>query len=167
MNSGSTLATSPLAERDPDEIDLLQYWHILWNNRWLVAIVGASVVAIALVLTLLATPIFRANSLLQIERESLQVVNVEGVMPTERGYYGDDFYQTQYELLSSHSLALRVVREAFNMRRKTLRNTLKQLLPVEAIEAAGVDGGLRPEQLDLAAFVRLADQLAERQAQPD
>ena len=54
----------------------------------------------------------------------------------------------------------RVVREAFNMRRKTLRNTLKQLLPAEAIETAGVDGGLRPEQLDLAAFVRLADQLA-------
>ena len=56
----------------------------------------------------------------------------------------------------------RVVREAFNMRRKTLRNTLKQLLSNEDIEAAGVDGSLRPEQLDLAAFVRLADRLAER-----
>jgi len=54
----------------------------------------------------------------------------------------------------------RVVREAFNQRRKTLRNTLKNLLPAPAIEAADVDGGLRPEQLDLAAFVRLADQLA-------
>ena len=53
----------------------------------------------------------------------------------------------------------RVVREAFNQRRKTLRNTLKKLMPDTAIEAAGVDGGLRPEQLDLAAFVRLADQL--------
>ena len=63
-----------------------------------------------------------------------------------------------------HRLLERVVREAFNMRRKTLRNTLKQLLPAEAIEAAGVDGGLRPEQLDLAAFVRLADQLAARQS---
>jgi hypothetical protein len=30
------------------------------------------------------------------------------------------------------------------------------------IEAAGVDGSLRPEQLDLAAFVRLADKLAEQ-----
>jgi 16S rRNA (adenine1518-N6/adenine1519-N6)-dimethyltransferase len=59
-----------------------------------------------------------------------------------------------------HRLLERVVREAFNQRRKTLRNTLKQLLPAEAIEAAGVDGSLRPEQLDLAAFVRLADQLA-------
>lgn len=61
-----------------------------------------------------------------------------------------------------HRLLERVVREAFNQRRKTLRNTLKALLPNEAIEAAGVDGSLRPEQLDLAAFVRLADQLAER-----
>jgi 16S rRNA (adenine1518-N6/adenine1519-N6)-dimethyltransferase len=67
-----------------------------------------------------------------------------------------------------HRLLERVVREAFNQRRKTLRNTLKALLPNEAIEAAGVDGSLRPEQLDLAAFVRLADQLAEHlAAQPD
>ncbi len=57
-----------------------------------------------------------------------------------------------------------VVREAFNQRRKTLRNTMKGLLDSAAIEAAGVDGSLRPEQLDLAAFVRLADQLADQQA---
>jgi 16S rRNA (adenine1518-N6/adenine1519-N6)-dimethyltransferase len=60
-----------------------------------------------------------------------------------------------------HRLLEQVVREAFNQRRKTLRNTLKALLPAASIEAAGVDGSLRPEQLDLAAFVRLADQLAE------
>ncbi|MFW4576644.1 16S rRNA (adenine(1518)-N(6)/adenine(1519)-N(6))-dimethyltransferase RsmA [Pseudomonas paraeruginosa] len=57
----------------------------------------------------------------------------------------------------------RVVREAFNQRRKTLRNTLKPLLSVEDIEAAAVDPTLRPEQLDLAAFVRLANRLAELQ----
>jgi len=61
------------------------------------------------------------------------------------------------------ALLERVVREAFNQRRKTLRNTLKGLLDAAAIEAAGVDGSLRPEQLDLSAFVRLADQLAAQQ----
>ncbi len=61
-----------------------------------------------------------------------------------------------------HRLLERVVREAFNQRRKTLRNTLKALLPASEIEAAGVDGSLRPEQLDLAAFVRLADRLADQ-----
>ncbi|CAI8766461.1 MULTISPECIES: 16S rRNA (adenine(1518)-N(6)/adenine(1519)-N(6))-dimethyltransferase RsmA [Pseudomonas] len=63
-----------------------------------------------------------------------------------------------------HRLLERIVREAFNQRRKTLRNTLKALLSSDAIEAAGVDGSLRPEQLDLAAFVRLADKLAEQQS---
>ncbi len=55
----------------------------------------------------------------------------------------------------------RVVREAFNQRRKTVRNTLKTLLSADDIEAAGVDGSLRPEQLSLADFVRLADRLAD------
>ncbi|MCO6058699.1 16S rRNA (adenine(1518)-N(6)/adenine(1519)-N(6))-dimethyltransferase RsmA [Pseudomonas sp. MOB-449] len=64
------------------------------------------------------------------------------------------------------ALLERVVREAFNQRRKTLRNTLKGLLDAASIEAAGVDGGLRPEQLDLAAFVRLADQLAAIDPKP-
>ena len=58
----------------------------------------------------------------------------------------------------------RIVREAFNQRRKTLRNTLKNVLSADAIAAAGVDGSLRPEQLDIAAFVRLADQLTAQQA---
>jgi len=63
-----------------------------------------------------------------------------------------------------HRLLERVVREAFNQRRKTLRNTLKLLLSSADIEAAGVDGSLRPEQLDLAAFVRLADKLSDQVA---
>ncbi|GAB3355327.1 hypothetical protein GCM10027430_23070 [Lysobacter tyrosinilyticus] len=105
------LTDAPQSERDSDEIDLLQYWNILRDNRWLVSGIVAGVVALVVVLTLLATPLFRASSLLQIERESLQVVNVEGVVPQEQGYYGDDFYQTQYELLGSNSLALRVVQD--------------------------------------------------------
>ena len=57
-----------------------------------------------------------------------------------------------------------VVRQAFSQRRKTLRNTLKGLLDADQIAAAGVDGSLRPEQLDLAAFVRLSDQLSVQES---
>ncbi len=53
-----------------------------------------------------------------------------------------------------------VVARAFAQRRKTLRNTLKGLLDEAAIRGADVDPQLRPEQLDLAAFARLADALA-------
>ena len=57
-----------------------------------------------------------------------------------------------------------LVRDAFNQRRKTLRNTLKALLSAEEIEAEGIDPGTRPEQVDLAGFVRLANRLTRKRA---
>jgi 16S rRNA (adenine1518-N6/adenine1519-N6)-dimethyltransferase len=51
----------------------------------------------------------------------------------------------------------RVVRTAFSQRRKTLRNTLKTLLPVEAMESLGIDLTLRPENLGLRDYVRISD----------
>ncbi len=56
----------------------------------------------------------------------------------------------------------RVVRTAFNQRRKTLRNALRLLLPEAALRASGVDPDARAETLDQSAFVRLAQQLTAR-----
>lgn len=57
---------------------------------------------------------------------------------------------------------LRVVKAAFSQRRKTLRNSLRQLdLPKEKLEAAqektGIDLGRRAETLSVEEFGRLAD----------
>ena len=51
----------------------------------------------------------------------------------------------------------RIVAAAFAQRRKTLRNTLKAWFTAADFEAAGVDAGLRPQDLGVAEFVRLAD----------
>ncbi|MCY7312410.1 MAG: 16S rRNA (adenine(1518)-N(6)/adenine(1519)-N(6))-dimethyltransferase RsmA [Pseudoxanthomonas sp.] len=51
-----------------------------------------------------------------------------------------------------------VVRAAFGQRRKTLRNALSGVCDVEQIEAAGLRPELRAEQVEVAAFVRLANQ---------
>jgi 16S rRNA (adenine1518-N6/adenine1519-N6)-dimethyltransferase len=50
----------------------------------------------------------------------------------------------------------RTVSAAFSQRRKTLRNALRSLMDTEAIIAAGVDPGARPETLAPADFARLA-----------
>ncbi len=52
-----------------------------------------------------------------------------------------------------------VVMKAFTQRRKVLRNSLSGLLTENALIAAGVDPGLRPEMLGVAQFVALANQL--------
>ena len=55
-----------------------------------------------------------------------------------------------------------VVRDAFGQRRKTIRNTLKQHLKVDELEALGIDSGARPEVLFLADYVRIADYLSDK-----
>ena len=50
----------------------------------------------------------------------------------------------------------RIVTAAFGQRRKTLANGLKGLLSADQIRAAGIDPGVRAEQLAPADFARLA-----------
>jgi 16S rRNA (adenine1518-N6/adenine1519-N6)-dimethyltransferase len=50
----------------------------------------------------------------------------------------------------------RTVAAAFSHRRKTLRNALRAIVDVDAIVAAGIDPGLRPETLTPAEFARIA-----------
>jgi 16S rRNA (adenine1518-N6/adenine1519-N6)-dimethyltransferase len=55
-----------------------------------------------------------------------------------------------------------IVRAAFGKRRKTLRNSLGGLLDEAGIRATGVDPTDRPEQLSVAQFDALAQQLPQR-----
>ncbi len=57
-----------------------------------------------------------------------------------------------------------VVRSAFAMRRKTLRNNLKQIMDVEVLTEMGIDPAIRPERLELKDFVRIADKVYEMKA---
>ena len=95
--------------QDGEEIDLLAYWRILVKRRWLVLGILGSVVALALLVTLMMPPVYRATAVLQIDRESVQILQVEGAGNAEAA--APDFLTTQYELLRSRSLAERVANE--------------------------------------------------------
>jgi 16S rRNA (adenine1518-N6/adenine1519-N6)-dimethyltransferase len=51
----------------------------------------------------------------------------------------------------------KLVAQAFTMRRKTLRNALKNLLNAEQIAACGVDPQQRPDVIDIDAYARLGN----------
>ncbi len=52
-----------------------------------------------------------------------------------------------------------VVRTAFNARRKTLRKALGGMITVEQLQSLDINDGLRPENLSLADYVKIADLL--------
>lgn len=72
---------------------------------------------------------------------------------------------TPYEILPHTALDVsqlqHVVRTAFNQRRKTLRNNLKELISAESLEALDINPGERPERLNLQAFIRISDHLTQ------
>ena len=91
------------------DFDLLRYWQFVWKHRLI--FIGALFIslAIATVLTLLATPIYTARTTIEIDREAAKILNMPDLSPREEFGNGAEFYQTQYGLLKSRALAERVV----------------------------------------------------------
>lgn len=124
---------------DSDEINLLDYWRIIVKRRWTVLATLGIVVVTALVGTLLMTPIYRASTTVQIERDTIKVVEVEGFTPTESPA-DRDFYQTQYELLKSRSLAQRVISQ-LNLANDPVYLEMSRPSPWRALLGGGDDEG--------------------------
>jgi 16S rRNA (adenine1518-N6/adenine1519-N6)-dimethyltransferase len=64
-----------------------------------------------------------------------------------------------FDIRDPHRLE-QVVKQAFSQRRKTLRNALKGLAGDANILAAGLDPGMRPEEIPVIGWITLANLLA-------
>ena len=89
-------------------IQLMDYWRVVLNQRWVILAVASVVVVFTFFATLLVAPTYRATVSLQIDREALKVVDFEGDQHQVENGSSTEFYQTQYELLKSRALAQRV-----------------------------------------------------------
>ncbi len=115
--AGVPLPASPLpsqvVEEEPegDELNLRELWQVIVKRRWTILIFTLIVVTAVVTATYLMTPIYRASLTLQIDRESIKIVQSGDVAPEEAGWDSQEYYQTQYELLKSRSLAVRVANQ--------------------------------------------------------
>ena len=109
-SANNSALNSALNEEASGASLLEQSWLALMRHKVLIAIVAISAIILGLVITLLMQPMFTATSRIEISREEDNVTNVEGVESSETGQ-SLEFYQTQYALLNTNSLAIRVARE--------------------------------------------------------
>jgi capsular exopolysaccharide synthesis family protein len=84
---------------------------VLLRYRFMVAAVFASVVALAVLKSHLTQPLYKAEAQLLIERENPSILTFKAVSDVNERGWADDYYQTQYKLLQSRSLARKVVQE--------------------------------------------------------
>lgn len=89
---------------------LLEYWAVAKRWKWLIAGIVAAALIAGLIVTLLMTPEYTALARVEIDREQKQVANVDTLESSDASR-DLEFYQTQYALLESRSLAERVARK--------------------------------------------------------
>jgi 16S rRNA (adenine1518-N6/adenine1519-N6)-dimethyltransferase len=75
-------------------------------------------------------------------------------------------YHTLPVTVQDETVLAAVVRQAFSQRRKTLRNVLREMLDVDAMQALGIDPALRAEMLGIREFAALANQVASGRKEP-
>jgi len=90
------------------QIDLLAFGRTLLKHRWTILASIVACLAVGAAVTLLMRPAYTAQSTIQIDREAAKVVNVQDVTPSDDQASGEEFFQTQYGLLRSRSLAEKV-----------------------------------------------------------
>ncbi|MEW6053638.1 MAG: polysaccharide biosynthesis tyrosine autokinase [Nitrospirota bacterium] len=95
-----------LQNKDKEEFHLRDYLNIILKRKSMVLIFLVSVIVITLIFSLLKIPFYRATAVLKIESETPRVLSFQGV---QIDALGANYYQTQYEILKSRSLAGRVI----------------------------------------------------------
>ena len=90
-----------------DEFHLRDYWEVLLRYRWTVLAFFAAVVASTLFVTLVTVPTYKATTLIEIKAENQKLVAFQDVV--QMAQVEREFYQTQYDVLRSRTLARRVI----------------------------------------------------------
>lgn len=101
-------ATYKLHDSD-GEIDLRAYFKTISHYKWNIISFVISVSLLALLILYSLKPVYQGKTTLLLESESAKVVSIEEVYGLSGA--NREYYQTQYKILSSRAVALRVIQQ--------------------------------------------------------
>ncbi len=140
------------------EIDIYDYLRTLYKWRKVAIASFILIVGTVAIASFVMTPVYRATVKILIEREAPKVLTVQELLPADP--MSTDFYQTQYRLLQSRSLALRVI-QALNLSENSVFNPAgsndKPALEKREKESMLVNKFLKSLKIDPIRNSRLVD----------
>ena len=90
------------------EVELRDYWKVIRKRRWTIVSFTFIVLIATGVMTFTMRPVYRATSTIQINKENPQIVDFKEIFSVNTMEF--DYYQTQYKILESRSLARGTIR---------------------------------------------------------
>ena len=94
----------PLKE---EEFSLREYWMVFRKRRWSIFASLLITLVTTAIITFAMKPVYRGTTTILINKESLQIVDFKEIFAINT--MDLDYYQTQYKILESRSLAKRVI----------------------------------------------------------
>src|SRR6516164_3076961 len=94
-------------EEAVDGTDLRAYGRTIRKRRWTVLSIVLVIFTIASIMTWKQKPIYRANALVEIQKENANIPTVQELFQLEN--VSDNYLETQYKVLQSETLARRVI----------------------------------------------------------
>jgi succinoglycan biosynthesis transport protein ExoP len=130
-------------ESMPEEKHLWDYARVVYKRRWIALPAFLLVFATMTFNSMRETPVYRSQVQLLIEKDAPTVTTLDQMFQSQDGWYNDEFYQTQYRMLQSRSLAKHTI-EAMKLWDAPLGNGPE---PKSRISPTGmmwslVDGGI-------------------------
>jgi polysaccharide biosynthesis transport protein len=89
--------------------DLRAYWRTIQKRRWTVLSIVLVTFTITLIFTWKQKPVYRAASMLEIQKENANIPTVQELFQLEN--VSDNYLETQYKVLQSETLARRVIKQ--------------------------------------------------------
>lgn len=89
------------------EVNLRDYWKVIRKRQWIIIAFFLIVVITTAIGTFTMKPIFRATTTIQINKENPQIVDFKEIFAVNT--MDMDYYQTQYKILESRSIAKRAI----------------------------------------------------------
>ncbi len=100
-------ATAITPGQNEKEIHLRDYWKVIRKRRWTILAFFLIVVVTTAIITFTTKPVYRATTTIKINKENPQIVDFKEIFAVNTTAM--DYYQTEYKILESRSLAKRVI----------------------------------------------------------
>jgi len=91
------------------DAQVYDYLRVLYRRRWVAVPVFLVLFVTSAINTVRTTPVYEATAEILIEKDGSKVANLNDLFQQQETWYNDDFYQTQYRILQSRSLARRTI----------------------------------------------------------
>jgi capsular exopolysaccharide synthesis family protein len=92
-----------------NEVHVMDYVRTLYKRRWIAVPVFLLVFVVGALNALRQVPVYQSRAQLLIEKDAPNVATLDQMFQSQDGWSNDEFYQTQYRILQSRSLAKRTI----------------------------------------------------------